>query len=173
MGKKNKLKKVEKGTRELIDSISEIIKIKDGAPKLKGKGKKIKAIKKSCVHWMAKKGDLIPTVETYSEDASKWVCKICGAVFPKAPIPQEDTEDCINKVLELVNQSQFWSVKMGGNKDDVAMFIRLKKLLPDYLKTNKSMMKAIQKRAEYESNKDNSDAVNNILGSYGDFSYHS
>lgn len=172
MGKKNKLAKIDKGTRELIQSYSEIIKIKKGDPKLKGKGKKIKAIKRSCVHWMAHKGDLIPTVETCPEDETKWVCKICGAVFPKAPIPQEDVYDCIKKVLGLVNQSQFWSVKMGGDKDDMATFIRLKRLLSEYSKINENIQKAVQKRAIYESNRDNSDAVNNVLGYYGDFSYH-
>lgn len=172
MGKKNKLNKIEKGTRELIESISSLIKMKDNGPKLKGKGKKVKAIKKTCVHWMAKKGEVIPTVETASDDASKWECKICGAKFPKAPMAEEEMESAINEVIGLVNQFQFWSVKMGGQKEDTAMFVKLKKLLPDLKKTGKNIMKAIQKRAEYENNKDNSDAVNNIMGYFGDYSYN-
>ena len=176
--------KIEKETRRLIESISELIKKKGDHYKFKVKKKKqIKEIKKTCVHWVLRKGKPQPTV---SEDPTKpgyWKCNICGARFPIKPqieqnevdedgnrVVVNDYENTANQFLEHVNQLQFMSVMMGGDSSDTKMFIQLRKLLPRYLKVQRNIIKAINKRAKWEEKK-NDDSSLSTFSNFSGFGY--
>ena len=87
MAKKSKL--VEKETRRLMESISDMVKKRDGRYQFKKKHKKkqIRRLRMTCVHWIYRKGREIPTVITDPNDHDKWRCTICGATFPVRPMP--------------------------------------------------------------------------------------
>lgn len=167
-----KVKRLNKETRQCLETVSELFKTKDGNIKLKkGKGKKVKkTLKSMCFHWLVRKGECRPMVETDPEDSKYWVCH-CGARFRKFPPSEEDREEIIKKMMELINTFQFYSVEMGGDKDDAALFLKMKKLMPSFAKMIKEISKAITKKADYESNKNNSDSLNPLDSYYSDFSY--
>lgn len=168
-----KSKKIEKETRKLIESISEMVKKKDGRYKFKTKNKKaVKKIKKTCVHWIIRKGKEVPTV--VSDGNGKWRCALCGATFPIKPLDTLNGKSAYEAeaehMLELVNQIQFWSVKLGGDADDTKMFIKLKELLPRYAKVSAQIIKRVNKREEYENNKHRADVMSQF-DSWSGFNY--
>lgn len=171
-----KSKKVEKETRRLMESISDLIKKKgDGRYKFKSKSKKvIKKVKKSCVHWIFRKGKEVPTVMKDPDRPGYWKCKICGASFPIKPLDSDGNrtgyEIETDHMLELVNQMQFWSVKLGGDAEDTKMFIKLKEQLPRFKKVSKQIMKRVNKREEYEKDKRKSDSMSQF-DAYSGFNY--
>jgi hypothetical protein len=173
-----KSKKIEKETRKLIESIGDMVKRKNGRYKFKSKNKKIvKKVKKTCVHWIMRKGKEVPTVVHDPENPGMWRCAICGAKFPIKPLaPTEDGRSAYqvaaNDMLGLVNQMQFWSVKLGGDAEDTKMFIKLKELLPRYAKVSKQILKRINKREEYENNRKRSDVMSQF-DAYAGFNYRS
>ena len=58
-----KSKKVEKETRRLMEGIADIVKRKGDRYKFKSKNKKlIKKVKKTCPHWIMRKGKECATV---------------------------------------------------------------------------------------------------------------
>lgn len=175
MGKKSK--KVEKETRRLIEGISDLVKKKkSGGYKFKAKGKKIrKKVSRTCVHWVMRKGKEVPTVQRSANDPTMWRCAICGAEFPIKPLPRDDSgkssyQLASKKMLGLVNQMQFWSVKLGGDADDTKMFIKLKELLPRFQKVSEQILKRVNKREEYESKRRSNDAMSQF-DDYTNYSY--
>lgn len=155
----SKSKKVEKETRRLMESISDLVKKKGDHYKFKSKKKKlIKKVRKSCVHWIYRHGKEVPTVIQDPQHPGYWRCMICGKIFPIQPL--QSTQDGKNgyqvkaaEMLSYVNQMQFWSVKLGGDADDTKMFLELKKLLPRFGKVSKQILKRVNQRNEFEESR--------------------
>lgn len=177
-----KSKKIEKETRRLIESVASCIKKKGDRYKFKTKNKKaIKKIKRTCVHWTYRKSKETPTTIKDPKRPGYWKCTICGASFPIRPLPivkDEDTEEIINpydiksnEMLELVNQIQFYSVKLGGDADDTKMFLELKKDLPRFSKVAKQVIKQVNKREAFERNRANANAMSQF-DIYSGFQYN-
>lgn len=160
-----KSKNIEKETRRLIESVSDCIKKKGDRYKFKTKNKKtVKKIKKSCVHWAYRKGKETPVVYKDPQRPGYWKCPICKVSFPINPLkPYEDEEnpeimhnpyeEKTTELLELVNQVQFYSVKLGGNADDTKLFLNLKRDLPNFIKAAKHIIKHVEKREKFERNR--------------------
>ena len=157
--------KVEKETRRLIEGISDLIKRKREQFKFKTKKKKvIKRVKLTCVHWTLYKGKEHPAVKSDINDPSKWRCGICGKSFPKNPssndpAKKDEYRTTANKLLEFVNQSQFFAVFMGGDKDDTKLFLQLKSAIPRYIKVHRRIMKQLEKH-KLDNNKSKSNVMN-------------
>lgn len=170
MGKK-KHKKIEKETRKIIEAISDLVKRKNDTYKFKaGKKKQIKEVKKTCVHWIVRKGKEVPTVMVDPENPENWKCRICGKSFPIKPLTPEDYQDICTQFEAVVNQGFFYSVKMGGDAEDTKVFLTLKKMIPKFNKLIRNEIKALNKRQEYEDRKLNSDNVSQF-GNYSSYSY--
>lgn len=166
-----KSKKVEKETRRLIEGISDLVKKKGDRYKFRSKNKKvIKKVKRTCVHWIMRKGKEVPTVIRDPERPGYWKCTICGASFPVSPSTPEEYQQAVNQLLEYVNQMQFWSVKLGGDADDTKMFLRLKETLPRMEKVSRQILKQVNKRNALENNRQNSDVLAQF-DSYAGFNY--
>lgn len=178
MAKKNK--KIEKETRRLIEGISDLIKKKGDRYKFKTKNKKvIKKVRKQCVHWVIQKGKERPVVVVDPNNPNNWKCSICGQSFPIRPAKIEkdndgnvynEYEEITKRTLALVNQIQFWSVKLGGDATDTKMFLRLKSDLPRFSKVSRQIIKNINKRESLDKNKAKSDIVS-MFNPYAAFSY--
>lgn len=169
---KKKSKKIEKETRRLIEGIADLVKKKgDGYQFKSGKKKQIKKVKKTCVHWIIRKGKEQPTLVVDSNPAN-WRCTICGEVFPIRPVTPEEYSQTARALLSHINQVQFWSVKMGGDAADTKLFLQLKQLVPRYLKVQKNILKAVNKRQEWEDRKSHTDSLSQFDG-YAGFSYRS
>lgn len=153
-------KKVEKETRRLIEGITDLVKKKGDKYKFKSKNKKIvKKVKKTCVHWIIRKGKPQPTLVHDPDVPGNWKCTICGASFPIRPLDNDEYSEIISRATALVNQMQFWSVKLGGDASDTKMFIRLKENLPRLEKVSKQIIKRLNKREFLENNKNKSDVM--------------
>lgn len=166
-----KSKKVEKETRRLMEGIADLVKKKGDRYKFKSKSKKvIKKVKKTCVHWIMRKGKEVPTVIHHPTKPGYWKCTICGAEFPVKPEKREAYENNCNTMLEAINQIQFWAVKLGGDAEDTKMFLRLKSDLGRFQKCSKHILKAIDKRSAMEANRKKSDMLSQF-DSYSSFNY--
>lgn len=166
-----KSKKVEKETRRLIEGISDLVKKKGDRYKFKSKNKKmVKKVKRTCVHWIIRKGKECPVVVTDSTNPSNWKCMICGASFPIKPAKRNEYTEATERMLEFVNQMQFWSVKLGGDSDDTKMFIKLKETLPRFDKVSGQILKQVNKRQAWETNRENSNLMSQF-DTYGAFNY--
>lgn len=167
---KKKSRKIEKETRKLIDGITDLVKKKGDGYKFKSKKKKqIKKVKRTCVHWIIRKGKEMPTLVPDTNPAN-WKCTICGATFPVRPGTPEEYKQLAEQFLAQINQLQFWSVKMGGDSEDTKLFLRLKDMVPRYVKIAKNILKAVNKRQEWEDRKSKSDSLSQFDG-YGGFNY--
>ena len=172
-----KSKKVEKETRRLMEGIADLVKKKGDRYKFKSKNKKvIKKVKKTCVHWIFRKGKEQPTVTTDPSRPGYWKCKICGQSFPIKPVESNNDvsayQEAADRMVELVNQMQFYSVKLGGDAEDTKMFIRLKECLPRFAKVSKQIIKRINQREEYESRRTKGDVMSQF-DTYSSFNYRS
>lgn len=165
-----KSKKIEKETRQLIESISEVIKKKGDRYKFKGNKKKFKKMKKSCVHWIIRKGKAHPLTTSSNEFPGKWQCRLCGHRFPIAPLSKEEYDNRIDQFMEIVDQIQFWSVRLGGDSDDTKLLIRLKRDIPDFRTIEKEIIKQMNKREQWEKNRSKSDIMAQF-DAYSGFSY--
>lgn len=162
--------KVEKETRRLMEGIADLVKKKGDRYKFKTKSKKtIRKIRKTCPHWIVRKGKPEPTV-VRDTDPSYWRCTICNTRFPVNPGTPESYQEGVNRALEMVNQMQFWSVHLGGDADDTKMFLRLKQDLPRFAKVSKHILKQVNKRAAWENNRKNSDILSQF-DAYSGFNY--
>lgn len=175
-------KKVEKETRRLIEGISDLVKKKGDRYKFKTKNKKeIKKIIRRCPHWIIRKGKEQPIVINDPERPENWKCLICNASFPIKPakiIPPTKDDPGYNtyhaevaKMLALVNQIQFWGVKLGGDADDTKMFLRLKADLPRFKKVADQIIKQVNKRQALENNRENSNVLDQF-NAYAGFNYN-
>lgn len=166
-----KSKKVEKETRRLMEGITDLVKKKGDRYKFKSKNKKmIKKVKKTCVHWIIRKGKEVPTVVHDVEHPGNWKCTICGASFPIKPVSVDEYNRQVDQLLAHVNQMQFWSVKLGGDAEDTKMFIRLKENLPRFKKVSKQILKRVNQREAYENNRERSDVLAQF-DAYAGFNY--
>lgn len=166
-----KSKKVEKETRRLMESVADLVKKKGDRYKFKSKNKKaIKKVKKSCVHWIIRKGKEVPTVIHDPEHPGNWKCTICGASFPIKPADLDVYYTCCDQMLSFVNQMQFWSVKLGGDAEDTKMFIRMKESVPRFAKVSKQILKRVNQRETWEKNRERSDVMSQF-DAYSGFSY--
>lgn len=170
-----KSKKIEKETRRLMESVGDLLKRKNGRYKFKSKNKKtIKKVKRTCVHWIMRKGKEVPTVVHDDSRPGYWKCAICGASFPIKPLDSINGKSAYaletEHMLELINQIEFWGVKLGGDADDTKMFIKLKELLPRFSKVSKQIIKRVNKREEYENNRKKSDVMSQF-DAYAGFNY--
>lgn len=170
MAKKKNAKKIEKETRKVIEAISDLVRRKNDTYKFKGKKKQIKEVRKTCVHWIIRKGITSPTIMTLDTSPDKWTCKVCKKSFPKAIKEISEYQAIINAFEEIVNQCFFYSVNMGGNSDATKVFLTLKRLLPKYQRITTNLMKRIKKRDTYENRRMNSDIVNQF-GNYSAITY--
>lgn len=163
--------KVEKETRKLMEAVSDLVKKKGDRYKFKSKKKKLrKEVKKTCVHWIIRKGKEVPTVLEASNNPGNWECKICSAQFPIKPAELIEYQNVIRQTLAYVNQMQFLSVKLGGDADDTKMFIQLRRLLPKFEKACAHILKAANKRQKWEDNRKKSDVMSQF-GNYSGFNY--
>lgn len=168
-----KSKKVEKETRRLMESVTDLVKKKGDRYKFKSKNKKIiKKVKRSCVHWIIRKGKEVPTVIHDPEHPGNWKCTICGASFPVRPVDMDVYYDSTDKMLQYINQMQFWSVKLGGDAEDTKMFIKLKENLPRFAKVSKQILKRVNQRDAWEKNRERSDVMSQF-DAYSGFNYRS
>lgn len=160
-----KSRKVEKSTRRLMEAVGDTVKKKGGKYKFKSKNRKmIKKVKRTCVHWVYRRGREVPTVQQSPDHNNMWKCCICGAEFPQIPLASSDPKRTqyeieVEKMLGLVNQMQFFSVKLGGDADDTKMFLNLRRDLPRFAKVSKQILKRVNKRNEYETNRAKGDAM--------------
>lgn len=168
---KKKSKKIEKETRRLIEGIGDLVKKKkgDGYKFKTRKKKEVKKIKKTCPHWIIRKGKEVPTIMPDVNPAN-WKCTICGATFPIRPGTDDEYQEVANKFLSYVNQVQFFSIKMGGNADDTKLLLQLKQLVPRYIKAQKNIIKTVNKRQEWEDRNNQSDSMSQF-SSFSGFSY--
>ena len=171
-----KSKKVEKETRRLMEGIADLVKKKGDRYKFKGHSKKaVKKVKKTCVHWIMKKGHEKPTVIHDPERPGYWKCQICGKSFPIDPVQSNVQGKNAYQVeaehmLELINQMQFYGVKLGGDAEDTRMFLKLKELLPRFAKVSKQILKRIKQREEFESRRESTDSMSQFA-TYKGFSW--
>lgn len=175
-----KNKKIEKETRRLIEGISDLIKKKGDRYKFKTKSKKdIKKIKRTCPHWVIRKGKERPATILDSVDNTKWRCAICGQTFPIKPAEirrgqngevYNEYEEATGRALELINQIQFWSVKLGGDATDTKMFLRLRSDLVRFNKVAKQVVKQVNKRQAMDRNRERSDIMSQF-NAYSGFNY--
>lgn len=164
-------KKIEKETRRLIESISDLVRKKDNQYKFRGtKKKEVRQIKRTCVHWIIRKGKEYPAVEERPESPGFWTCKICGKNFRIKPFTPEEYHQINETYLSVVNQCFFYSVKMGGDASDTKVMVRLKELVPKFDKISRVMMKQLNKRQEYEDRRRQSDQGSQF-GSFSSFNY--
>lgn len=169
-----KSKKVEKQTRQLIEGISDLVKKKGDKYKFRsGKKKVVRRVKKTCVHWIYRKGKEVPTVTHDSARPGYWKCKVCQASFPIRPSDYEAYRKRAQTFLEDINQLQFLGVKMGGNADDTKLFVQLKQSIPNYIKLSKGLLKQINKRAEWEDRKRNADGMDQFAAYSSTYNYRS
>lgn len=172
-----KSKQVEKETRRLMESISDMVKRRGGKYQFKKKHKKkqLRRMRMTCVHWIYRKGRSIPTVIHDPNDPNLWRCTICGATFPVNPlkcnadqVKSHDTpyDHKVNEMLSLVNQIQFWSIRLGGDKEDTKMYLELRRLLPRFRKVARNVLKNVKKRELVENNPDK----NNIMATFDAYS---
>lgn len=165
--------KVEKETRKLMEAISDLVKRKGDGYKFKSKKKKLrKEVKKTCVHWIIRKGKEVPTVKEAPNNPGNWKCKICSVEFPIKPEEDKVYQAAVQQMIGFVNQMQFLSVKLGGDADDTKMFLQLRKLLPKFGKACTNILKAANKRQLWEDNRKKSDVMSQF-GSYSGFNYRS
>lgn len=168
---KKKSKKIEKETRRLIEGISDLVKKKGDKYKFRtGKKKQIREIKKTCAHWIIRKGKEYPTVINDPDNGHNWKCTICGASFPVAPESKDKNSALIKEMLGRINQLGFYMVQMGGDADDTKVILRLKKDLLRFDKMQKNISKQLDKRRIYEENRDRSDTLSQF-GSFAGFNY--
>lgn len=170
-----KSKKIDKDTRKLIESISSLVKKKGDRYKFKSKKKKlVKKVKQTCCHWTIRKGKELPTVIRDPEKAGYCKCAICGASFPLKPQILDDGtsmyKETVTKAMELVNQIQFLSVKLGGDAEDTKMFLKLKENLPRFAKVSQQIIKRINKREEFDKRAENGNSMARF-DSYSGFGY--
>lgn len=154
MSKKKKGKKsknIEKETRRLIESISDLLKHREGGYKFKGAKKKtIKEMKRNCPHWVIRKGVECPAVEELPNSPGYWTCKICGKKFRIKPFTENEYDQLCESFLGVVNQLFFLSVKMGGDSSDTKVFLKMKELIPKLNKIARNEIKQFNKREEFE-----------------------
>lgn len=177
-----KSKKIEKETRRLIEGISDLVKKKGDRYKFKTKSKKdIKKIKENCFHWLIKNGKERPIVFVDPDDPKNWRCALCSETFPIRPARIEKDPDgnvyneyeiAMRQAKALVNQIQFWSVKLGGDATDTKMFLRLRKDLTRFEKVSKQVVKQVNKRQAMDRNRENTDVMRQF-NAYAGFSYKS
>jgi len=152
MANRKRSAKIEKDTRRLIESVSDLVRKKDNRYKFKGvKKKEIRQVKRSCVHWIIRKGKEYPAVEVLKESPNFWTCKICGKQFPITPLSEEEYREICQGMLSIVNQIFFYSVKMGGDSSDTKVLLRLKELLPKFEKLSTSVVRQLDKRQKLEA----------------------
>ena len=161
-----KSKRINKDVRRLMEGISDLVKKNKSGNryKFKSKNKKVvKKVKKTCIHWIVRKGNAIPTVDHDPNNSRNWKCLVCGASFPIMPLNADGKstgyDAAVEQMLGLVNQMQFWSVKLGGDADDTKMFLKLKENLPRFAKVSRQIIKRVNKREEYESNRAKGDVM--------------
>lgn len=163
-----KKSKIDKETRRFIEKVSDLIKKRrDDKYVLKGRKKEIREIKKTCLHWeIRKRNKDIPAVRPHPTKEGYWECRICREVFPVGPLDPGDEEQGIphevdlicDKFLGMVNHIVLLAVRMGGDSDDIAKFIKVKRLVPDVAKMSKNICKKLNKRQKYEDNRRNNSA---------------
>ena len=171
MSKNNK--KVEKETRRLMEGITDLVKKKGDRYKFKSKNKKlVKKVKKTCIHWIMRKGKPVPTVIHDPNNPLNWKCTICGKTFPIKPASHDEYVEICDRMLEFVDQMQFWSVKLGGDADDTKMFIRLKESVPRFKKVTKQIIKQMNRRDSWDKNRERADVMSQF-DAYSGFNYRS
>ena len=157
---KKKNKKIDKETRQLIEGISDLLKKKGDRYKFKSGNKKtIRKVKKTCVHYIIRKGKPHPTVTQDPTRSGYWKCQLCKQSFSIKPLNDNEYLKRAENFLEDINQLQFYSLDLGGDGEDTRLFVQLKQLVPKYIKVQKNLLKAINKKSKFEDAKRNSDIM--------------
>ncbi len=166
-----KSKKIEKETRKLMEAVGDMVKKKGDRYKFKCKNKKkIKRVKRQCVHWIYRKGKENPLTISDPDRPGYWKCTVCQRSFPIKPAKLAEYNESINGTMEYLDQMIFWSVKLGGDKEDTQMFLRLKADLPRFEKVCKQILKRVNQREAWEKNRENSDVLAQF-DAYASFNY--
>lgn len=176
---KKKKSKVEKETRRIMEAMADVVKKKNGVYKFKAKNKKqLKKLKSKCIHWIAGKKGERPTV--IKLDDGRWHCTLCGAEFNIRPLEMIENGDGtitspyelkINEAIEITNQLQFYSVKLGGDKEDTKMFMEVKQLLRRMKKSSRQIIKRINQRENFEKNRERGDVMSQFDAYGGGINY--
>ena len=174
MGKKKKnAKKVERETRRLIESISELGKYKNNDFKFNKKVKKktVNAAKRNCLHYYSKNGRIIPTMTQAGSAPGFRKCRICGAQFKITP-PSEENIDIMNATfLSEVDRVAFSAVACGGNKDDLKVCLAIKAALYKFNKIDRNVSKIMRKRSEFQTKREKS-PIDDNFHSYAGYDYN-
>lgn len=169
MGKKKS--KMEKEVRRLVEATTDMTRKKNGTYRFKGKNKKrVKKIKKKCVHWIIRKGKEVPTTIQDPAIPGNWKCTLCGHSFPIKPLSMNEYQSTTRQVLSYVDQMLFWSVKLGGDMDDTKMFLSLKENLPRFEKVTRTITKRLNKIDSFEKNRSKSNALDQF-NNFSAFNY--
>jgi hypothetical protein len=171
---KKKSRKIEKETRRLIEAMADLVKKSKNGDTYKfksGSKKQIRRMKKTCVHWIIRKGKETPAVKDDPEKAGYFKCRICGASFPINPLTSNEYREAYQTVLSYINQQQFYSIQMGGDSSDTKRFLRLKEDIPELMKMTDHIVKYMNKWKNWEETK-NRENVLSQFKSYSGYSYN-
>ena len=171
MSKKNKLKnnKFEKETRRLLESTSELLRIKDtGEIKFKGGKKDKKKARRSCLHAYIKKGELRPLITNSPTQPGEKMCRFCGATFPLVPLTEAEYANIYKSYMSELNQMALWLVSFGGDKECLKLLVNMRTMVPRLEKMRQNMVKEIMKHKEREEKA----SVNKLEEFSGDFNYN-
>jgi hypothetical protein len=89
-----------------------------------------------CYHWKNRKSKkLVPTVKVNNiSGENKWECEFCGDIFPIQLIPRKEVKETCEALLNQINQTKFFSVKLqqeiGVDKETLSS---LRELIPKFL----------------------------------------
>lgn len=186
MSKKNskkQIKRLDKKVRQLLESTGEMVKLKGDVNKeyrFKSKNKKqLKKIRKTCTHWIIRKGDLVPTVKRDEQNPDYWICTLCGERFQTAPY--EIKKDAAGNVIDdpykrltneftgLVNNTIFIAIKAGGDAEDTKLMLELREKAKEFKKVGKELSKLISKVKDTDR-RSKMDTMSNF-DMYGSYNY--
>ena len=68
-------------------------------------------------------------------------------------------EGISERMLEIVDQMQFWGVRLGGDAEDTKMFLKLKELIPRFEKAAKQIKKVMKSKEDLDKKNKNQDAT--------------
>lgn len=156
--KKDERNMYSKAAIEIIDRVTDEIKKEedeDGLYKIKGKNKnkKRKVIKKICPHWRRTgSGDVDLAIETLPNRTDMVRCRICGRVFPGAMLAVDPATPkvspytaAVQPVRDAIETVLFYTVRYGGDEEDIKRIIRLRADLKDFLKQSLDVSKCYVK----------------------------
>ena len=151
---KKKTNRIEKETRKLIETTSDLIRERpDGSFKIKGRKKKeVKNIKLLCPHWIIKKRKERATVID-ADEPGVFQCRLCNAKFWRNPLDNKNIDDICDYASALVHQIGFYMILTGCDTEDAQIITKLKRTLPRFRKMAKNVSRQITRRNDIHKNR--------------------